>query len=78
MPEINPAEIVTNMTAKEVTPKVIKLVCSELLQWAANLGCIISYYGLYGYAVLLFSNTKQATLPGVTAANTPFQILDDP
>ena len=78
MPEVNPADIVTNMSEKEVTPKIIERVRKELLQWAANLGCIISIYGAYGFAALLLSATEQATLPGVEAANTPFQILDDP
>ena len=78
MPEINPENIVTNVSEKEVTPKIIKQVRKELRQWAANLSCIISIYSVYGFAVLLFSAAKQATLPGVTAANTPFQVIRDP
>ena len=78
MPEVNPENIVTNMKEKEVTPKAIKKVRKELRQWAANLNCIISIYGAYGFAVLLFSAAEQAILPGVTAANTPFPVIGDP
>jgi len=78
VPEVNPADIVTNMSEKEVTPKIIEQVRKELRQWAANLSCIISIYGAYGFAVLLFSAAEQALLPGVTAANTPFLVVGDP
>ena len=48
MPEIDPAEIVTDMTAKEVTPKGIKLVRNEILGIYNFMHLFVTYFYIYG------------------------------
>ena len=75
MPTINPAEFMTDFTKKRITPEVIEESRSELIQEFVDRKCTNPVYGDYAYAVHLFPDAKQPTLPNIV--NPPIAIIPD-